>query len=69
MTITLDDVRQITGLQVDGLYFDVKKISDLGLAADLVSTSVGIEKVEVLEEFRLKSKQVALRMQWIKEKL
>lgn len=66
MTITLDDVHQITGLTIEGEMYDCKKILDKDVCCDLVHNCLGIEKSDIKAEFERNKGGVALRMDWVK---
>jgi hypothetical protein len=77
MTITLDDVKQITGLPIEGemlssVGFDNNdKGSDLvariDRGVDLVERTLGIDPSEVRMEFKANNDQLCVRLTWLRQ--
>lgn len=69
MTITLDDVRQISGLPIDGPLLEDVQFENLESAVDLVHLTLGVDKSDILVEFKKNLEKPHLSMKWIKAQM
>jgi hypothetical protein len=69
MTITLDDVKQITGLPIEGEMLHNYVIEDIEKGVDLVKRTLGLDSNEIRKEFKLNNDQMVVRIVWLREML
>lgn len=67
MTITLDDVKQITGLAIEGELLGNVEFENVDVAVDLVHRTLGVDKNLIRKEFKENQDQLCLRFTWIKK--
>jgi hypothetical protein len=69
MTITLDDVKQISGLNIEGELVSNYELGDHEQAAELVGRTLGLNCEEVRAEFQANLDQYVLSFKWLKQKM